>query len=236
MNLPLFYEQNLIENLHGFIISESTAKHCVQVLRKLPGDKIALTDGRGNLCIATLLQTDKKNTSVATGIFQSTPQPKNKLTLCISLLKNTQRLEWLLEKVTEMGIYAIQPILCDRTEHTRFRMDRMEGILVSAMLQSRQFHLPQLNPPIPFDTCIRSGLFNKQWIAHCANSEKNPLSQYTFSGNCRIFIGPEGDFTEQEIKKSIEMSVLPVSLGNTRLRTETAGMVATAILLNQVTH
>lgn len=236
MSLPLFYEPNLIENQYDFTVSESTAKHCVQVLRKLPGDKIELTDGKGNACIATLLQTDKKNTLVSTGSFQSSPLPNSKLTLCISLLKNSQRLEWLLEKVTELGIFAIQPIVCNRTEHTRFRVDRMEGILISAMLQSRQFHLPQLFNPMPFFACLNSGVFDKQWIAHCGGGEKIPLSHNVLSGSCRIFIGPEGDFTEQEIEKSIEMNVIPVSLGNTRLRTETAGIVATTLLLNQVTH
>ena len=236
MSLPLFYEPSLPENMHGFAVSASTAKHCVQVLRKVAGDKIELTDGRGNVCIATILQTDKKNTVVATGAFESTPAPSNKLTLSISLLKNSQRLEWLLEKVTEMGIYAIQPIICERTEHTRFRMDRMEGIVISAMLQSRQFHLPQLCEPIQFNNCLHTGSFDQQWIAHCAAGEKKSLTQYALSGSCRVFIGPEGDFTEKEIQLSIEKGALPVSLGNTRLRTETAGLVATALLLNQVIH
>ena len=236
MSLPLFYEPTLLENQHGFTVSESTAKHCVQVLRKVPGDKIQLTDGKGNVCTATLLQAEKKQVAVATGTFESTPIPVNRLTLCISLLKNSQRLEWLLEKVTEMGIYAIQPIVCDRTEHTRFRMDRMEGIVISAMLQSRQFHLPQLFEPIPLNTCLQTGTFDQQWIAHCAAGEKKLLTQYALSGNCRILIGPEGDFSNQEIDHCIEQGVLPVSLGNTRLRTETAGMAATALLLNQVKH
>lgn len=236
MSLPLFYEPNLPENQQGFEVSTSTAKHCVQVLRKVAGDKIALTDGKGNVCSATILETDKKHTIVATGVFDFTPPPANKLTLCISLLKNSQRIEWLLEKVTEMGIYAIQPIICDRTEHTRFRMDRMEGIVISAMLQSQQFHLPQLCEPIQFSSCLQTGSYDQQWIAHCAAGEKKLLTQCALSGSCRIFIGPEGDFTHQEIELSIEKGLLPVSLGNTRLRTETAGLVATALLLNQVKH
>lgn len=112
----------------------------------------------------------------------------------------------------------------------------MEGIVISAMLQSRQFHLPQLFEPMQFNKCLHTGSFNQQWIAHCAAGEKKSITQYALSGSCRILIGPEGDFTDEEIQLSIQKGVLPVSLGNTRLRTETAGMVATALLLNQVIH
>ena len=233
MSLPLFYEPGLPENTHGFQLSETSAHHCVQVLRKVVGDTIELTDGKGNACLATLLSVNKKQTLVATQSFQKSPVPPTRLTLCISLLKNSQRLEWLLEKVTEMGVAQIQPILCERTEHTRFRRDRMEGILIAAMIQSKQHYLPALHDPIHFTKLMELPAAENQWIAHCAPGNQQPLTNYKASGSCRILIGPEGDFSDTEITRAMENNYLPVSLGNTRLRTETAGMVATALILNQ---
>ena len=233
MSLPLFYEPELPENTHGFQLSEASAHHCVQVLRKVTGDSIELTDGKGNACLATLLSVNKKQTLVATQSFQKSPVPPIQLTLCISLLKNSQRLEWLLEKVTEMGVAEIQPILCERTEHTRFRRDRMEGILIAAMIQSKQHYLPLLHDPIRLSKLFESPAAANQWIAHCAPRNQQPLINYTAAGTCRMLIGPEGDFSDTEITRAIENKYLPVSLGNTRLRTETAGMVATALILNQ---
>lgn len=233
MSLPLFYEPGLQENTQGFPLSEAAAHHCVQVLRKVAGDRIELTDGKGNACIATLLSANKKQTLVTTQSFLFGKAAATSLTLCVSLLKNSQRLEWLFEKVTEMGVAEIQPILCERTEHTRFRRDRMEGILIAAMLQSKQYFLPILHDPIPFSQLMVLSAAEHQWIAHCAPGNQQPLVNFTAKGNCRILIGPEGDFTETEINSAFEKNYLPVSLGNTRLRTETAGMVATALILNQ---
>jgi 16S rRNA (uracil1498-N3)-methyltransferase len=233
MSVPLFYEPGLPENTHGFQLSEASAHHCVQVLRKVVGDSIELTDGKGNACLATLLSVNKKQTLVATQSFQKSLVPPTRLTLCISLLKNSQRLEWLLEKVTEMGVDHIQPILCERTEHTRFRRDRMEGILIAAMIQSKQHYLPALHDPIHFAKLMELPAAENQWIAHCAPGNQQPLTEYRATGNCRILIGPEGDFSDTEITRAMENNYLPVSLGNTRLRTETAGMVATALILNQ---
>ncbi len=233
MSLPLFYEPGLPENTHGFQLSETSAHHCVQVLRKVVGDCIELTDGKGNACFATLLSVNKKQTLVATQSFQKSPLPPTRLTLCISLLKNSQRLEWLLEKVTEMGVAEIQPILCERTEHSRFRRDRLEGILIAAMIQSKQHYLPILHDPIRFTKLMELPAAANQWIAHCAPGNQQPLTDYRASGSCRILVGPEGDFSDTEITLAMENNYLPVSLGNTRLRTETAGMVATALILNQ---
>jgi len=235
MSVPLFYEPGLPENTHGFQLSETSAHHCVQVLRKVVGDTIELTDGKGNACLATLLSVNKKQSLVATQSFQKTAVPPTRLTLCISLLKNSQRLEWLFEKVTEMGIAEIQPMLCERTEHTRFRRDRMEGILIAAMIQSKQHYLPALHDPIRFSQLMELPSAAHQWIAHCAPGNQQPLTDYRASGSCRILIGPEGDFSDTEIAHAMENNYLPVSLGNTRLRTETAGMVATALILNHTT-
>ena len=233
MSVPLFYEPGLPENTQGFQLSETSAHHCVQVLRKVVGDTIELTDGKGNACLATLLSANKKQTLVATQSFQKSVAAPTQLTLCISLLKNSQRLEWLLEKVTEMGVAEIQPILCERTEHSRFRRDRMEGILIAAMIQSKQHYLPALHDPIHFAKLMELPAAEHQWIAHCAPGSQHPLTEYRATGNCRILIGPEGDFSDTEITRAMENNYLPVSLGNTRLRTETAGMVATALILNQ---
>jgi 16S rRNA (uracil1498-N3)-methyltransferase len=149
-------------------------------------------------------------------------------------VKNAHRFEWLLEKATEIGVNEIIPLLCSRTEKQHFRHDRMNSILVSAMLQSRQTWLPLLHEPVKYASFIRSckdetGL--QKFIAHCGEDDrKQPLSSYRPFSESVILIGPEGDFTVDEVELALKNEFLPVSLANTRLRTETAGVVAVTLL------
>jgi 16S rRNA (uracil1498-N3)-methyltransferase len=156
-----------------------------------------------------------------------------KISIAISLLKNTNRFEWFLEKATEIGISEIIPLICERTEKERFRYDRMQGICISAMLQSQQTWLPVLQEPGKFESFVTQQFENcSKYIAHCMDEEsKTQLHrQISKSSDQLICIGPEGDFTKTEIELALQHHFIPVSLGETRLRTETAAVVAATLL------
>ena len=161
-------------------------------------------------------------------------QPSSrKITVAISLLKNASRFEWFLEKATELGIARIVPLICHRTEKQYFRQDRMNNIVVSAMLQSKQSYLPILSEPTTFQKFVENNTCNQNFIAHCIEDNKQALADHTLQPELCILIGPEGDFSPDEIKATIERNYIPVTLGNTRLRTETAGIVAATLAVNQ---
>jgi 16S rRNA (uracil1498-N3)-methyltransferase len=165
--------------------------------------------------------------------IQNEEERKRSVAIGISLLKNASRFEWFLEKATEIGVSEIIPLLCERTEKEKFRFDRMQQILISAMLQSQQCWLPVLHQPTEFKNIITQKN-DRKFIAHCIDEEKTPLTneQINQSTSVLILIGPEGDFTEKEIAVAIENIFQPISLGSTRLRTETAGMFAAVVLCN----
>lgn len=158
--------------------------------------------------------------------------PHKENCLAISPTKNNSRIEWLLEKVTEIGIKEIVLLDCERTEKTNVKYERLHNILISAMLQSRQVYLPELRNLIKFDAIVKNNLYEEKYIAHCLHDE-NKIDLKTIRTNASqiILIGPEGDFTQNEINLALAENFKPVSLGHTRLRTETAGLAAT-ILLN----
>jgi 16S rRNA (uracil1498-N3)-methyltransferase len=233
MSVPYFFEQNISGISTQVTVSEETSKHCVQVLRMKAGDVLQLTDGKGQLFKASIQHPDKRATVVLIESVNIQAAPKQKIEVCLSLLKNTSRFEWFLEKATEIGIYAIQPLVSARTEHTRFRMDRMEGIVKAAMLQSQQAWLPQLHEPVPFRQLVSESGYSQKLIAHCEDETKQTISQLKSASHpdCQILIGPEGDFTQEEIQLALKNGYQPVSLGNTRLRAETAAVVASSLLL-----
>jgi 16S rRNA (uracil1498-N3)-methyltransferase len=194
---------------------------------------LQLTNGRGLQCTATIGSEDKKKAvAIITKTAQVT-QPVKQISIAISLLKNSNRFEWFLEKATEIGITHIQPLICVRTEHTRFKTERMQGILVSAMLQSQQTWLPVLEEPIAFETYIATSNRQQKLIAHCEENSKQFISGLPVSSSTEILIGPEGDFTTTEIESAVRKGYLAVSLGETRLRTETAGIVAATLLASR---
>ena len=154
--------------------------------------------------------------------------------MAVSLVKNTARFEWFLEKATEIGVSEIMPLLCARTERQRFRHDRMQAILISAMLQSQQCRLPVLREPLKFDQLLKTAQQDNRFIAHCLPQQKQSLYELltNIKGSSLMLIGPEGDFTTGEIAQALQQHFIPVTLGETRLRTETAGIVAAAWLCN----
>jgi 16S rRNA (uracil1498-N3)-methyltransferase len=228
MSLPFFFVKNLDKTI---VLDEATSKHMINVLRMQKGEEVLLTDGKGKKAKAGIVADNRKKCVVEISSVETEEERKNKVAIGISLIKNASRFEWFLEKATEIGVSEIIPLICTRTEKEKFRFDRMQNILISAMLQSQQCWLPVLHEPTEFEKAIHL-YFEKKFIAHCEESNKHSLSsQYpNIPISQFVLIGPEGDFTHEEIKLAIENNFVPVSLGNTRLRTETAGMVAATLL------
>ena len=214
-------------------LNEETSRHVVNVLRMKAGEQLHLTNGKGNLVTAEIVNNYKKHCEVIIKKVSMLPTSDRQVTIAISLLKNASRFEWFLEKATEIGVTAIIPLLCERTERQHFRKDRMEGLLISAMLQSRQSWLPELREPMKFNSYINEPYQDSNlFIAHCAEEDKRPLHvQIRASPHSHILIGPEGDFTRKEIEQALERKFIPVSLGNTRLRSETAAIAAVTLLM-----
>ncbi|MBW0161993.1 MAG: 16S rRNA (uracil(1498)-N(3))-methyltransferase [Sediminibacterium sp. Gen4] len=230
MALPFFYEPTVAASASLFELSEETSKHCIQVLRMRTGERMQLTNGKGGLYTASIAHEDKKHCTVNIESAKQYPVPEKKTTIAVSLLKNASRFEWFLEKATEVGVTEIIPLICSRTEHTRFRFERMQQILISAMLQSQQSWLPVLHEPIKLQALFEEHLATQKFIAHCEEDNKTPIHSISLSESVLMLIGPEGDFTPEEIRLAIHHAYQPVSLGNTRLRTETAAIVASTFL------
>lgn len=233
MTLPFFYEPDVSAVHTHFQLSEETSKHCIQVLRMKTGEQLQLTNGLGGLYKARILSEDKKKAIVLVEEELFRPRPLKKICIAISLLKNNSRFEWFLEKATEIGISEIAPLICERTEHTRFRADRMKQLLVSAMLQSQQVWLPVLQEPVPFKDILAQSRYSAKLIAHCEDDQKNSIHTLPPFPDAQILIGPEGDFSPAEIKAALNQAYQPVTLGETRLRAETAGVVAATLLVNK---
>ncbi|MDB5253278.1 MAG: ribosomal small subunit methyltransferase, partial [Flaviaesturariibacter sp.] len=207
-----------------------TSKHVIGVLRMKTGASLRLTDGRGRSAVAIITDDHRKRCTVRLTARSSEPPPTKDVAIAISLVKNASRFEWFLEKSTELGVSEIIPLRCARTESEKFRPDRLQSILVSAMLQSQQSRLPRLHEPIPFDEALRHHA-DHRFIAHCAEGVKNDLAPALQpAGKRLILVGPEGDFTQGEIDAALGAGFSPVALGATRLRTETAGIVAATLL------
>lgn len=234
MHLPFFYIEEFDPSQKEIVLNEDTSKHVVQVLRMEEEEKLNLTDGKGALINGEIIDAHKRHCSVKILHSQLTTPHSQKVTIAISLLKNASRFEWFLEKATEIGIREIVPLICERTEKQKIRTDRMQGICISAMLQSQQTWLPVLHEPVKYVEYIKSfkeSNDQKKFIAHCEEEKKQTLSSFITDHSSLILIGPEGDFTIDEIQLALDNNFIPVSLGDTRLRTETAGVVASVLLV-----
>ena len=231
MALPYFYTDQLSSANH-IVLPQDTSRHCIQVLRMKASEQLRLTDGKGNLLTTRISHADKKNCTVTVEERSFQPHELKKISIAVSLLKNANRFEWFLEKATEIGISEIIPLLCQRTERQHFRFERMNTILISAMLQSQQTWLPVLHEPQPVEKIIASSNYPQKLIAHCEEADKKFIREVAIGNEIQILIGPEGDFTNAEIELAAKHQFKQVSLGNTRLRTETAAVVAAALLMN----
>nr|MDQ6904359.1 16S rRNA (uracil(1498)-N(3))-methyltransferase [Bacteroidota bacterium] len=170
MQLPYFFEESLPVS-ESFHMSEESSRHIVQVLRMKEREQLAITNGNGKVLTATLITPDKRGAEVKIISSKLLPATNTKISIAISLVKNANRLEWFLEKTTEIGVNEIIPLISARTEKQHFRLDRMKKIIVSAMLQSQQAWLPVLNEPIKYADFVNSFLCENKFIAHCEQQD-----------------------------------------------------------------
>jgi 16S rRNA (uracil1498-N3)-methyltransferase len=229
MALPIFYTSSYEPGVQAMELDEDNSRHIVQVLRMEAGEMLNLTDGRGALVTAAVEMAHKKKCRVTVRSVEIHLPPERKVTVAISPLKNASRFEWFLEKATEIGVTAIIPLMTERTERQHLRPDRLQNILVSALLQSQQVWLPVLRPATPLAQLLEGAGFDRRLVARMEEHSANvyPLPQ---AGSTLILIGPEGDFTPEEVAAALAREYIPVTLGKNRLRTETAGVVAATLL------
>jgi len=218
-------------------LNAEESRHCIKVLRLRKDDHVYLMNGKGSIFEA-VISTPDINACVLEIISENkkeVPRPY-RLSIAIAPTKNIERFEWFLEKATEIGIDRIIPLICQHSERKEIKTDRLEKILISASKQSGQLFLPELTNLVSFKDLIKMPFQGDKMIAHCADGEKKELKNAISPGKeTLILIGPEGDFDSTEINSAIEKGFCPVSMGESRLRTETAGIVAchTVCLINQ---
>jgi 16S rRNA (uracil1498-N3)-methyltransferase len=233
--MHIFYTPNI--NNTTYTLDETESKHCVRVLRLEQGNEITLVDGRGGFFTAEITDPNPKRCAVKVIKSELNFGLRNyQIHIAIAPTKNIERIEWFLEKATEIGINRVTPLLCRYSERKEIKTDRLEKVMVSAMKQSLKAYLPQLDSLTKFNDFISQPFDGQKFIAHCDEQHRDLLKKMVVSNqNYLILIGPEGDFSSEEIEMAIKAGFHPVSLGDSRLRTETAGIVAchTFNLLNE---
>ena len=224
--MHIFYTPEISGN--NYTLDETESKHCIRVLRLEKGDQITLVDGRGGFYTAEITYPNPKRCMV--DVIKSELNfgfRKFQVHIAIAPTKSIERIEWFLEKATEIGISRVTPLLCRYSERKEIKADRLEKVMVSAMKQSLKAYLPQLDPLTKFSDFILQPFDGQKFIAHCDEQHRDLLKKMVVPNqNYLILIGPEGDFSSEEIELAIKAGFHPVSLGDSRLRTETAGVVA----------
>jgi 16S rRNA (uracil1498-N3)-methyltransferase len=227
--MHVFYTPDIATNPE---LPEEEAGHCLRVLRLTQGDEVTLTDGRGNFYRAEISLCSGKRCQVR--VLETLPQEKGwegHLHIAMAPTKNMDRTEWFVEKATEIGFDEISFLLCRFSERKVLKMDRIDKILVSACKQSYKATMPVSHQLTPFEQFIRQPFKGQKFIAHCYEGEKPLLKNVLQRGeDALVLIGPEGDFSEEEVKHAVEAGFQPISLGRSRLRTETAALCACHIL------
>lgn len=226
--MHLFYTPDVEASHPMYFLSEEESKHCVRVLRLQAGDEVQLIDGRGSLYSAVIHEAHPKRTILKiTGIQTEFGKRNHYLHIAIAPTKNIERFEWFLEKATEIGIDEITPIICQRSERKEVKTDRSAKIITAAIKQSLKAYHPVLNPPIAFNKFIQQQFNGQKFIAHCIEDSKSSLAAGVKKlGSYVILIGPEGDFTPAEIDLALQNKFKAITLGESRLRTETAALAA----------
>lgn len=235
--MQLFYHPALEIKTKEISFDREESRHISKVLRKKEGDLLKVTDGRGRLYTAKIIAANQQQiTGKIEEIALEKPKPY-KLHLAVAPTKMNDRYEWFLEKATEIGVDEITPIICDHSERKTVKTQRFVRVLQSAMKQSLHCTLPILNDPILFSEFVKNEKNEQLFIAHCEEQHKNPLQSILEpTKDVSILIGPEGDFSAEEISLAIKNGFYPISLGNSRLRTETAAIVAchTVAMINEI--
>jgi 16S rRNA (uracil1498-N3)-methyltransferase len=221
-----FYEPNLTGE--SVLLSEEESKHAVRVLRLSTGDKVELLDGKGTRAVAEVSDDHPKRCVLRIVSRNNETTGRNfHLHIAVAPTKNIDRIEWFVEKATEIGVDEITFLNCEHSERDTIKTERIEKVAISAMKQSQQSHLPKINELTSFHKFISDCESEIRLIAHCEDSERKDLRDYSFGNKSAvILIGPEGDFSQEEIQAAIEAKFVPVVMGSTRLRTETAALYA----------
>ena len=227
--MELFYNKNISIKTNQFHLDGIENKHINKVLRKKQGDLIIFTNGKNLKFKVKIIKLSKKSSLFKVLSFEKVLSNKN-LHIAISILKSPARFEIFLEKAVEIGVSEITPIICKRTLRKRLKIERCNKIIISALKQSFKYHLPKFNSPIAFKDFIKSSTEKNKLIATCEELKKESLGKsFKQSETNVILIGPEGDFTKEELKEAKINKFKFVSLGNSRLRAETAGIMSCAI-------
>lgn len=230
MDTPFFHLSDIPSAGGDAVFPEDSSRHIVSVLRMREGEPLRVVDGKGTMASARIADAHKKHCRIEILDVAFIHDSRKPMTLAVSLLKNPSRFEWMLEKVCEIGVQALVPMICHRTERGHVRMDRLQSIAMSAMLQSRQAWLTEVKEPVTFDKLIAVAGQEDRFIAHCLPTGTVPFRTLHPSGATSLMlIGPEGDFTEMEIGLALSSGFRAVALGANRLRTETAAVVAAAM-------
>ena len=231
--MPIFYEPSITGKETSFTLNAEESAHACRVLRMKEGDELTVLNGRGLVLNGKISDASPKGCIIIPREIEQQDLSPVSIHIAIASTKNSDRMEWLFEKATEIGITEFTLLSCRNSERKNIREDRLEKILISAMKQSQRSYLPILNPIIGFKEFIQNhpnGL-----IAHCEKTDKKTIENAWSPINCPILIGPEGDFSTDEIQLALTNGYTPITLGENRLRTETAGLAACmhAVLMRQ---
>ena len=219
-----FYDPSINADSNFHVLNEEESKHACKVMRLVSGDEIAILNGKGFEFIAKIIEAHPKQCKIEIISKFEEERPKADLNIAIAPTKNIDRIEWFLEKATEMGVTEISLLMCSNSERKIVKEERLEKIIIAAMKQSKRLFLPKLNSLIDFKSFLKkhpNGL-----IAHCYDGEKQTIAEIFKQKNSPILIGPEGDFSLIEVNEALKSGYKTISLGKNRLRTETAGLVA----------
>lgn len=229
--MQLFYTPDIEPHHSSFVLSEEESKHAVRVLRLQVGEQIHLVDGRGGLYQTEILDAHPKRTTLRViSVQENFGRFPYEVHMAVAPTKNIDRIEWFLEKATEVGLTEYTPIICEHSERKEVKVERLEKVAIAAMKQSLKAYLPKINPSISFQKFLAvqkdtEGIV--KGIAHCIDSEKKfILTSFAPKQKYLILIGPEGDFSEKEISQALDAGFIPLSLGEARLRTETAALTS----------
>jgi 16S rRNA (uracil1498-N3)-methyltransferase len=225
--MQLFYTPDITTD--NYTLDEQESKHCIRVLRMRIGDKMHLTNGKGSMFQAAITDANPKACQLKIVETIHDFEKRNYwLHIAIAPTKNIERIEWFLEKATEIGVDEITPIITEHSERQQIKPERLERIVIAAMKQSVKAYKPTINQAVSFNNFIKANRINTSaYIAHCIDTQKKHLKDvYVPNTNAVICIGPEGDFSKEEVNTALSNGCIPISLGNSRLRTETAGVVA----------
>lgn len=226
--MQLFYTPDIEPSHPQYFLSEEESKHAIRVLRLEAGDKVQLIDGRGGFYDAQIQDAHPKRTILnITSVTPNFNKRNHYLHIAVAPTKNIERLEWFLEKATEIGIDEISLIIAQRSERKEVKVDRLNKIITAAIKQSRKAYHPVLNDAVKLNQLLTQPFDGQKFIAHCEAGEKFDLrKEITNNGRYLVLIGPEGDFSPAEIELALENDFKPITLGEARLRTETAALEA----------